>query len=113
MESGAGGPRPDVAGAARHLLGFSSLHPGQEEAVRALAGGSDVLVVMPTGAGKSAVYQLAGHLLGGTTVVVSPLLALQRDQLGALEENGLGPAAALNSTLTAERERRILDDIGE
>lgn len=73
MESGAGGPRPDVAGAARHLLGFASLHPGQEEAVRAVVGGSDVLVVMPTGAGKSAGagYRLLSERLAPDAGVLS------------------------------------------
>jgi ATP-dependent DNA helicase RecQ len=85
---------------ARTRLGLKKLRPGQLEAVKALAKGRDVLVVMPTGAGKSAVYQLAGLMLDGPTVVVSPLIALQRDQLANLarngEEAGLG-AVAVNS----------------
>ncbi len=77
---------------ARQRFGWTKLHPGQLAAVRALLKGRDVLVVMPTGAGKSAVYQLAGLLIDGPTVVVSPLIALQRDQLAGLaardEKNG-------------------------
>jgi ATP-dependent DNA helicase RecQ len=70
--------------AARKRFGWAKLHPGQLAAVKALLKGKDVLVVMPTGAGKSAVYQLAGLLIEGPTVVVSPLIALQRDQLAGL-----------------------------
>ena len=68
-------------------------------------GGRDTLVVMPTGSGKSAVYQVAGLRIAGPTLVVSPLIALQHDQLEALEDAEVPPAAALNSTL-GERERR-------
>jgi ATP-dependent DNA helicase RecQ len=85
---------------ARDRFGWRSLRPGQVEAVRALLKGKDVLVVMPTGAGKSAVYQLAGLLIDGPTVVVSPLIALQRDQLSGLAARGDRPgltAVAVNS----------------
>jgi ATP-dependent DNA helicase RecQ len=75
-----------VRAAARDSFGWTDLRPGQLEAVRALVGGSDVLVVLPTGAGKSAVYQLGGLLIDGPTVVISPLIALQRDQLAGLAE---------------------------
>ena len=91
---------------ARTRLGLAKLRPGQLEAVKALANGRDVMVVMPTGAGKSAVYQLAGLLLDGPTVVVSPLIALQRDQLANLarhgEDEGLG-AVAVNSAQSQGR----------
>jgi ATP-dependent DNA helicase RecQ len=100
-----------VAALAREMLGHPSLQPGQEESVEALLQGRDVLAVMPTGSGKSAIYQLAGTAGGGLTVVVSPLLALQRDQLASLESSGLGPAAILNSTLSGEEERQTLDAI--
>ena len=63
----------DVAALARERLGFDSLRPGQREAVEAVVGGRDALVVMPTGSGKSAIYQLAALALAGPTVVVSPL----------------------------------------
>ncbi|HKR26707.1 MAG TPA: DEAD/DEAH box helicase, partial [Acidobacteriaceae bacterium] len=69
-------PFPDVAAAAKKLLGFASLRPGQGEAIRSLLRGQDTLVVQPTGYGKSAIYQIAGALLPGATVVVSPLIAL-------------------------------------
>jgi ATP-dependent DNA helicase RecQ len=95
--------------AARAGLGYDSLRPGQEEAVAALLDGRDTLAVMPTGSGKSAIYQLAGMLLDGPTVVVSPLIALQRDQIEALEEAEGVEAAELNSTLSDGRREDTLD----
>ena len=59
---------------ARERLGFGQLRPGQARAVQALADGRDALAVLPTGGGKSAIYELAGLLRGGPTVVVSPLI---------------------------------------
>src|SRR3984885_9813192 len=85
---------------ARERLGFERLRPGQERAVRALAGGRDALAVLPTGGGKSAIYELAGMLRGGPTVVVSPLIALQDDQLAHLHAAGLR-AVVLNSQQSA------------
>ena len=85
---------------ARERLGFEQLRPGQLPAVEALAGGRDVLAVLPTGAGKSAIYELAGLLRAGPTVVVSPLIALQADQLAHLSAAGLR-AIVLNSQQSA------------
>jgi ATP-dependent DNA helicase RecQ len=85
---------------ARLRLGFERLRPGQLAAVEALAGGRDVLAVLPTGGGKSAIYELAGLLRAGPTVVVSPLIALQDDQLAHLRVAGL-PAIVLNSQQSA------------
>src|SRR3546814_17030007 len=65
---------------ARDRFGFDELRPGQREAVESVVAGHDTLAVMPTGSGKSAIYQLAGLLLEGPTIVVSPLLALQRSE---------------------------------
>src|SRR5438105_6378792 len=81
---------------ARERLGFERLRPGQLEAIAAATAGRNVLAVLPTGAGKSAIYELAGLLRGGTTVVVSPLIALQDDQLKHLRDAGLS-ATVLNS----------------
>src|SRR5207253_743021 len=81
---------------ARTRLGFGRLRPGQLRAVAAAGGGRDVLAVLPTGGGKSAIYELAGLLLDGPTVVVSPLIALQDDQLAHLRAAGL-TAIVLNS----------------
>ncbi|HEY1343674.1 MAG TPA: DEAD/DEAH box helicase [Streptosporangiaceae bacterium] len=85
---------------ARERLGFGRLRPGQRRAVEALAGGRDVLAVLPTGGGKSAIYELAGLLRAGPTVVVSPLIALQAGQLAHLRAAGL-PAIVLNSQQSA------------
>jgi ATP-dependent DNA helicase RecQ len=85
---------------ARERLGFARLRPGQLRAVEALADGRDVLAVLPTGGGKSAIYELAGLLRAGPTVVVSPLIALQDDQLAHLQAAGL-PAIVLNSQQSA------------
>jgi ATP-dependent DNA helicase RecQ len=81
---------------ARDRLGFDHLRPGQLPAVEALAGGRDVLAVLPTGGGKSAIYELAGMLRQGPAIVVSPLIALEDDQLAHLRAAGL-PAIVLNS----------------
>jgi ATP-dependent DNA helicase RecQ len=85
---------------ARDRLGFGQLRPGQLPAAQALAAGRDVLAVLPTGAGKSAIYELGGLLRPGPTVVVSPLIALQDDQLAHLRAAGL-KAVVLNSQQSA------------
>jgi ATP-dependent DNA helicase RecQ len=92
-------PETDAAAAAlSQYFGFSGLRPGQSEAVDALLGGRSVLAVMPTGAGKSLCYQLPALVLGGLTIVVSPLVALMRDQVAALRLNGIA-AATINSDI--------------
>src|SRR5205085_11202717 len=100
--------RPDIGEVARRELGFDALRPGQEEAVRAVLDGHDTLAVMPTGSGKSAIYELATRIGGGPTVVVSPLLALQRDQVESLAAHGEA-AAELNSTLSAGAQEERLE----
>lgn len=90
---------------ARHF-GFRSFLEGQEEAVTAVLSGQDVLIVMPTGGGKSLCYQLPAMELDGTTIVVSPLIALMKDQVDALIKRGL-PATYINSSLSdSEMEQR-------
>src|SRR5215212_4511696 len=98
-------PAVDIAKLARDRLGLEQLRPGQEEAVRSVTAGRDTLVVMPTGSGKSAIYQLAALVLDGPTIVVSPLLALQRDQVEAIGDD----AAALNSQLSEARREDLLE----
>src|SRR6478609_10905042 len=92
---------------ARSRLGFEHLRPGQLRAVAAAAGGRDVLAVLPTGSGKSAIYELAGMLRDGPTVVVSPLIALQDDQLAHLRANSL-TAIVLNSHQSAREHAAAL-----
>ena len=103
--------RDEIRRAARERLGLERLRPGQLEAVEAIVAGRDALVVMPTGAGKSAIYQLAGLLLEGPTVVVSPLVALQRDQVESIEEAEIADAAQLNSSLRESERREALDEL--
>jgi ATP-dependent DNA helicase RecQ len=95
---------------AREVFGHETLRPGQGEAVRALVSGRDVLVVMPTGAGKSLTYQLPGVLREGTTLVVSPLLALQRDQIDSLVDGTGLRAARLSSAESESHRETVLDD---
>lgn len=90
---------------AREEFGYERLRGGQEAAIQSLLDGRDTLAVMPTGSGKSAIYQIAGQLLNGPVVVISPLIALQYDQVQSIAEQDIGDAAVLNSTLT-ESERR-------
>jgi ATP-dependent DNA helicase RecQ len=97
-------PVQEIKRLAKETLGFERLRPGQLQAIEAVTSGRDTLAVMSTGYGKSAIYQLAGELLDGPTIVVSPLIALQRDQVEAMEEAAPGEAAELNST-TPERKR--------
>ncbi|WP_353941301.1 RecQ family ATP-dependent DNA helicase [Streptomyces sp. HUAS MG91] len=83
---------------ARDVFGWKQLRPAQLDAMSAVLSGRDTMVVMPTGAGKSAVYQVPGVLLSGPVVVVSPLIALQRDQVAALTgARGRPGARAINS----------------
>src|SRR5262249_43410431 len=82
-----------------HHWGFRELRPLQEQAMRAVLDGRDSLVVLPTGGGKSLCYQAPAALKGGTTVVVSPLIALMKDQVDALQRVGI-PAVQIDSSLT-------------
>ena len=94
-------PPPDAVGEAlRRFFGHAEFRAGQREPVEAVLAGRDAVVVMPTGSGKSICYQLAAMMLPGTTLVVSPLIALMKDQVDALERRGV-PAAFLNSSLSA------------
>jgi ATP-dependent DNA helicase RecQ len=89
------------------IFGYDSFRLGQEPIIDAVLAGRDCVGVMPTGAGKSLTYQLPARLLGGTTLVVSPLIALMKDQVDALSELGIR-ATFLNSTLEPEeRARRV------
>ena len=90
--------------AAQEHFGYDELRPGQEAAIQSVLNRQDTLAVMPTGSGKSAIYQLAAVEMKGATVVVSPLIALQKDQVDAIESQDLGGAAQVNSTI---RERAI------
>ncbi len=92
----------EVLEALKRHFRHDAFRMGQREAVMEVLSGRDVVVVMPTGSGKSLCYQLPAMLLPGTTVVVSPLIALMKDQVDALEALGI-PAAFINSSLTAKQ----------
>ena len=102
-----------VSRVAQELLGYEQLRPGQEEAITAVLHGPDTLAVMPTGSGKSAIYQIAGALIPGATIVVSPLIALQRDQVEAIAGMDAGRAALVNSALPASERTEALDEFAE
>jgi ATP-dependent DNA helicase RecQ len=97
---------------ARDRLGFDQLRPGQLEAISAGAAGRSIVAVLPTGAGKSAIYQLAGLLRTGPTVVVSPLIALEDDQLAYLHNAGLS-ATVVNSKLSSRARTEALSMVGD
>lgn len=100
--------------AARELLarvfGFPDFRPGQAEIVEAVMAGRDVLAIMPTGGGKSLCYQLPALMREGVTLVVSPLIALMRDQVRALREAGIA-AGALTSADDQEEREAVLEDL--
>ncbi len=90
--------------ALRDLFGFREFNPGQQDAVTRVMQREDTLAILATGAGKSLCYQLPALLLEGTTIVVSPLIALMKDQLDMLRERGFSNNLALNSTLGEDQE---------
>src|SRR5437879_2180917 len=94
---------------ARHW-GFRSLRPLQEQAMHAVLEGRDSLVVLPTGGGKSLCYQAPAVYDGGTTIVVSPLIALMKDQVDGLQRNGV-PAVQIDSSLSNEERFAYEHDI--
>ena len=91
----------------KKVFGYDSFRPGQEEIVSRLLAGQDVLAVMPTGAGKSICYQVPALLLPGITIVVSPLVSLMKDQVGALVQAGVA-AAFLNNSLNDNQKALML-----
>jgi ATP-dependent DNA helicase RecQ len=98
----------DLHDALREHFGFEGFRPGQEEVVRAALAGRDVLVVMPTGAGKSLCYQLPALVRDDLTVVVSPLVSLMADQVAGLERIARGQAVLVNSQRDLSDNREAL-----
>jgi ATP-dependent DNA helicase RecQ len=94
----------------RQTFGHTSFRPGQRDLVESVLAGRDVVAVMPTGSGKSLCYQLPAVLIEGTTVVVSPLIALMKDQVDALGKRGI-PAAAVHSGLPADMRSSSQSDL--
>jgi ATP-dependent DNA helicase RecQ len=98
---------------ARKALGFEQLTPSQREAIDAIVEGNDTLVVQPTGSGKSAIYQIAGMMVDGPSIIVSPLIALQKDQVDSIRDQDLPEAAVINSTLRVGELRETLSKMDE
>ncbi len=101
----------DLYAALRERFGYESFNPGQEEVITRVLAGEDTLAILATGAGKSLCYQLPALMMPGTTVIVSPLIALMKDQLDMLESHGVRETVALNSTLTEDQEAAAIERI--
>jgi ATP-dependent DNA helicase RecQ len=100
----------DARRALRRHFGYPDFRPGQDRAIRATLDGRDVLVLMPTGGGKSLCFQIPSQTLDGLTLVVSPLISLMQDQVDGLRQVGI-PATFINSTLEPEDARRRLEAV--
>ncbi|HEX2571578.1 MAG TPA: ATP-dependent DNA helicase RecQ [Polyangia bacterium] len=98
-------PRQSPEEVLHDTFGYPSFRPGQAEIIDAVIKGRDCIGVMPTGAGKSLTYQVPARILGGTTLVVSPLIALMKDQVDALNDLGIR-ATFLNSSVDPDERRR-------
>ncbi len=91
----------------QETFGYQQFRPGQETIIETALEGRDCLVVMPTGGGKSLCYQVPALVMGGLTVVVSPLISLMKDQVDQLLANGVA-AACLNSTQSREQQQEVM-----
>ena len=92
----------------KEYFGYDSFKPGQEEIIESIIKGRDILAIMPTGAGKSICYQVPAMLLPGITIVISPLISLMQDQVGALNEAGIH-AGYINSSLTESQISKVYE----
>ena len=93
-----------------HYFGYDKFRPGQKEIITKIMDHHNVLGVLPTGGGKSICYQVPGLMLGGTTIVISPLISLMKDQVDQLKAMGI-KATFLNSSLTKKQQKEIEDDL--
>src|SRR3954470_21651997 len=100
----------DLKRTLKRVFGVHAFRPGQKEVVESVLSGRDTLAIMPTGSGKSLCYQLPGLHLQGTTIVVSPLISLMKDQTDKLTGSGI-ETSQVNSALTAREARDSLEQI--
>jgi ATP-dependent DNA helicase RecQ len=98
----------DARAALQQYFGFRDFLEGQERVIGGILSGRDSLVIMPTGGGKSLCYQLPAMVMNGVTVVVSPLIALMKDQVDALTRRGI-PATLINSSISMDEQMQRLD----
>src|SRR5207253_5387306 len=102
----------EIRKVARSKFGYEDLRPGQETAISSLLGRQDTLVVMPTGSGKSAIYQIAGLMIEGSVLVISPLIALQKDQVDSINEQpNEAEAVVINSAQRVPAARAAVEKI--
>lgn len=101
---------PDLLGTLKRHFGYSSFRPLQEDIIRDSLAGRDVFALLPTGGGKSLCFQLPALVRNGLTVVISPLIALMKDQVDSLRANGIA-AACLNSSLEGDQRRAAWRDL--
>src|SRR5690349_4928311 len=100
----------DAVASLRQHFGFDDFREGQREVIGSILDGKDAVVVMPTGSGKSLCYQLPAMILDGVTLVVSPLIALMKDQVDALQARGL-PATFINSSISEPEQRARIESL--
>ena len=101
----------EILETARNSFGLESLRPGQEEAIQELLAKKDALVGAADRAGKSAIYQIAGLLIKGVTVIISPLIALQKDQVDSINSQDAAEAVVVNSTQRVAEARETAEKI--
>ncbi|MDP3770173.1 MAG: DNA helicase RecQ [Candidatus Sungbacteria bacterium] len=100
----------DLRAILKEYFGYEEFRPLQEDIISHVLSGKDALVLMPTGGGKSLCYQIPALVFEGVTLVISPLIALMKDQVDALNANGI-PAAFINSTLTASEITKVCEGV--
>ena len=99
-----------ASGLLKKFYGYSSFLPLQYEVIKCVMEGNDAVVLMPTGGGKSICFQIPALLMEGCTIVVSPLLALMKDQVDTLQSHGI-PAAAINSNQSEQFNREVAEQV--
>ena len=103
----------DLTASLRQHFGFTAFRPGQEATLTRILNGQDTLAILPTGAGKSLLYQLPAYHLTGTILVISPLIALMQDQADRIARQGDYRAVVLNSTVEMHDQAALLETLGD